>query len=295
MSRIKLHEITTAGLGSILLLAFHGRLSECGNNGRASTDTLSEALGPVTNLTDMNRNIWVLRCRGYSKGVPLETGDIGDLNEKPLTSDVLETGLDNTKFHSTARMDENFRQASGTSCPDFPPDTLAEIEDTGPNDESPALITQAMFSRVKWEGSDVIGVGGVTDEATSGMGVKTDHEEECKMVGIPECFEALCADLVVGGRVHEKHDEEHEVTSDSTRLGIVDLQCDFRSDLSSLDIEEIDIVSRCVDHGPKSHLVSNLTMEPNIFISREQPGHSRTDDANDVAKHGEEDQTTVEG
>ena len=63
------------------------------------------------------------------------------------------------------------------------------------------------------------------------MGVETDHEEECEVVGIPEGLEALVADLVVCRGIHEDHDEKHEMTSDTARLVVMDLQGDFRPDL----------------------------------------------------------------
>ena len=64
-----------------------------------------------------------------------------------------------------------------------------------------------MLGRVEWESRDVIGVDGVSDKAASGVGVKGDHEEKREVVGIPERLEALAADLVMRGRVHDEHDE----------------------------------------------------------------------------------------
>jgi hypothetical protein len=55
------------------------------------------------------------------------------------------------------------------------------------------------------------------------MCVQADHEEEREMMRIPERLEALVTDLVMGGCVHEKHNQKHEVTSDAARLRIVDL------------------------------------------------------------------------
>lgn len=62
-----------------------------------------------------------------------------------------------------------------------------------------------------------------------------------------------------------------------------------------LDIDEINVVSGGVHHSPKCHRVSNLTMEPYVFIGGEEPGEVRANDTNDVTKHGEEYQTTVVG
>jgi hypothetical protein len=63
----------------------------------------------------------------------------------------------------------------------------------------------------------------------------------------------------------------------------------------TLDVEEVYVVGGRVDHGPESHRVSDLPVEPNVFVCREEPLQLRTDNADDVSKHGNEDQTAVEG
>jgi hypothetical protein len=44
------------------------------------------------------------------------------------------------------------------------------------------------------------------------------------VVRVPEGFETLIAYLVVGGCVHQDHDEEHEMACDAAGLRIVDLK-----------------------------------------------------------------------
>jgi hypothetical protein len=83
--------------------------------------------------------------------------------------------------------------------------------------------------------------------------VDTDHEEEREVMCIPEGLEALVANFMVGGGVHEEHDKEHEMTSDTTWLFVVDILCTLLSDLSSLDVNKVDIMSSSVDHGPEGH------------------------------------------
>lgn len=74
----------------------------------------------------------------------------------------------------------------------------------------------------------------------------------------------------------------------------MDLLCTLFTDLSSLDIYEVDVVGCSVDHGPKSHRISHLSMEPNVLIGREEPAQFRTDEAKNVAQHREKDQATIE-
>ena len=88
-----------------------------------------------------------------------------------------------------------------------------------------------MLGRVEGESWDVIGVHGVSDETASCVGVKSDHEEKCEVVGVPEGLEALTANLVVGGRVHDEHDKQHEVASNATSLFVVDV---LRGNLTDL-------------------------------------------------------------
>ena len=88
-----------------------------------------------------------------------------------------------------------------------------------------------MLGGVEGEGWDVIGFDGVTDETTSRVRVEADHEEERQMMCVPECLEALMTNLVMGCGVHEQHDDEHEVTGDSSWLSIMDVCGCYFTDL----------------------------------------------------------------
>lgn len=140
-----------------------------------------------------------------------------------------------------------------------------------------------------------VGEGGVTDEASHGVGVKTEHEEEREVVGVPEGLETLLANFVCRSRVHEDHDQEHDVTGEATRLPIVDIKSISRTDLSALDVDKVDIVGRGVDHCEERHGISDLTVEPDVFVGREEPCQLGTDDFDDVAEHGHENHETVIG
>lgn len=50
-----------------------------------------------------------------------------------------------------------------------------------------------------------------------------------------------------------------------------------------LDVEEIDIMGRSVNHCPKCHGVCDLTMKPDVFIGRKHPSELRSNDADDIA------------
>lgn len=61
----------------------------------------------------------------------------------------------------------------------------------------------------------------------------------------------------------------------------------------SLDIDKVHIVGSRMHNRPEEHLVSHLSMEPDVFISRERPRKPRSDDSDYVPQHGDEDETTI--
>lgn len=61
----------------------------------------------------------------------------------------------------------------------------------------------------------------------------------------------------------------------------------------ALDIDEVHVVGSSVNHGPESHGVGDLSVEPDVLVSGEEPLHSGTDDTEDVAEHGNKDKATI--
>jgi hypothetical protein len=70
--------------------------------------------------------------------------------------------------------------------------------------------------------------------------------------------------------------------------------CGKYAHTSALDIDEVHVVGSGVDHGPEGQLVGDLTMEPDVLISWEEPSKLGANEANDVAEHGDEDETAIE-
>jgi hypothetical protein len=145
------------------------------------------------------------------------------LKEQPLARGVFEAWFEDSQFHCATGMHKELGETCGLAGANFPPDTLSEIENTRPDDEAPAQISQAVVSGVEREGIDVVGEHGISDEASGGMRVQPDHEEEREMVRVPKCLEALLSYFVMCSGEHQKHDEKHEMTGDAARLGIMDL------------------------------------------------------------------------
>lgn len=162
--------------------------------------------------------------------MPLEVGDIGHLKEQPLASSVLERWLDDAEFHSTRGMDEDLGELGRTAGADLPPDTLEEVDDTGPDDVAPRKIANANIRVVEGERAGECWQRGRADEASSSVRVNADHKEECQVVSVPERLETLLANFCMGGAVHDDHDEQHDMASDATRLTVVDIEGIPRTD-----------------------------------------------------------------
>jgi hypothetical protein len=106
------------------------------------------------------------------------------------------------------------------------------------------------------------------------------------------------------------------VAGDATRLGVVDVEGNLRTDLcistrvqdelrvlsrlrqrgkrtSLLDVEEVHVVGGRVNHSPESHRVRDLSVEPDVLVRGEGPRQFGTDDADDIAQHRQEDEAAV--
>ena len=127
-------------------------------------------------------------------------------------------------------MDKDLGEVGRSAGTDLPPDTLEEVDDARPDDVAPRKIANADFRVVEGEGAREGGQRGTTDEASSGVSVDADHEEEREVVSVPERLETLLANFSVGGTVHEDHDEEHDMASDTARLAVVDVSCIYRTE-----------------------------------------------------------------
>jgi len=90
-------------------------------------------------------------------------------------------------------------QPCGPSRADLAVNPFPKVNDTRPYNEPPTLIAKAVLCGIEGEGRNIIRVHQIADEAASGVGVKSDHEEECKVMCVPERFETLGTYLVVGG------------------------------------------------------------------------------------------------
>lgn len=125
------------------------------------------------------------------------------------------------------------------------------------------------------------------------MGVEAEEERDEEMVSVPKRLKRLLTDTSVGAGKHEQHAEKHDVTSDTTRLSIVNLKSRNGSDLSDFDVVKVDVVSACVKAGEEKHGIGELAVHPQVLIEREEANLGSNPSHNGSA-YGEENKHAVD-
>lgn len=205
--------------------------------GRAGADAVGELLGEVADLPDVDGDVVVVGARGDGEGVPLVLGDLRHLQKEPLAGLVLEGRLVELDLDHVVRVAHHARDLGFADGADFAVQALQKVEAARPELPAPAEVADAVLP-VLLAGEGREAVGGVAHEAADGVGVQGQEEGDEEVVGVPEGFEGLLADAVVGGRVHQEHAEEHHMAGDTAGLGVVNLDCRYGANLGLLDVEE---------------------------------------------------------
>ena len=117
------------------------------------------------------------------------------------------------------------------------------------------------------------------------MGVQADQPQDSKVVRILKRLEALLPYLDVSTRVHEKHDEEHDMASETSSLSVHNRPCSFLTYLRALHVDHVDIMSCSVYDRPEQYAVCDLTVEPDVFIKRNSGDRDEwTNEADNIAQ-----------
>lgn len=174
--------------------------------------------------------------------MPLVLGNGRHLEEEPLASLVLEGGLVELDLDNVVRVSDYASNLGLTASANLTVQTFDQVETSSEELPSPSEITNAVRP-VLVSLKRRVSVDGVADEAADGVGVESQEERNEQVVSIPEGLERLLADTGMSSGIHEHHAEQHDMASNATRLGVVDLQGSDRTNLSLLDIVEVDIMS----------------------------------------------------
>ena len=90
----------------------------------ATAKGVTKGAGEVTNLADVDGDIWIEGARGDSEGVPLLGRDGGNLEEEPLTGFVFHGGFAELNFHCVVWMTDDFGDFGFTGGSDFTVETF---------------------------------------------------------------------------------------------------------------------------------------------------------------------------
>jgi hypothetical protein len=173
---------------------------------------------------------------------------------------------------------------------------------------SPTFVTNAVGPEVvmveRGEGGS-----GVTDKTAGGVGVHAEQERDKEVVSVPEGLKRLLSYPVVSGRVDQQHAEKHNVSSNTASFGVVDLESNLRANLSTLNVEEAEIVSnlQISEHGEilldvmgtsmenreEEHGVCDLFVEPHVLVER-RPSNLWSEPSENVSAHGHNDHHSVD-
>lgn len=168
-----------------------------------------------------------------------------------------------------------------TPAADFTVEAVEEVKATAYKLPSPTLVPNAVRP-------EVVVVerrerrSSVTDETAGGMGVHAEQEGDEEVVSVPESLERLLSDPVVSSGVDEQHAQQHDVSSDTTGFGVVNLKGNLGTDLSALDVEEaviistrsisefcgslLHVMSTRVKDREEQHGVCDLLVEPLVLV-----------------------------
>lgn len=227
----------------------------------AGSESISERTCEIADLTDVDGNVGVFGARCDGKWMPLVVADFWAVEEQPLSGLVLHGGLDKLDLDGicnwlvlsrskirravrTIRMTDNLHNFCLSAAADLTVQTIHQVQTTSKEFPSPTFVANAVVPEVGTSKRRMSG-SGVTDEAAGGMRVHPQQERNEEVVSVPESLERLLPDPVVCCGVHEQHAEQHDMASDATSLGVVDLKSNLRSNLTLLYIEEAERVSCC--------------------------------------------------
>lgn len=210
--------------------------------GAAGTNRITESAGEVTNLANVNRDVRVEGAGSDGKWVPLVVGDRRHLEEEPLAGLVLERGLVELELDNVVRVADNTGDLGKAAGTDLTVGTLHEVESTRPQLPTPAKVADAVVP-VVLPGEWRVRQSSVANEAAGRVGVQSEEEGDEQVVGVPERLERLLTNAGMGGSVHQEHAEKHDMASDTTSLGVVNLDGGNGTNLRNLDVEEAGVVS----------------------------------------------------
>jgi hypothetical protein len=132
-------------------------------------------------------------------------------------------------------MHDDFGNLSISSAVDDSPDPFQKVYATTPKSQSPSLIPNAMIPEIGAV-KGTIRLCGVADKASRRMSIQRQNKNEGEMMSIPKRFECLLSQWCMRCSVHQEHAEQHDMSGNSTCLGIMYLESRYWSRTDRFDV-----------------------------------------------------------
>lgn len=202
----------------------------------------------------MDRDVIVKGARSDGEGVPLRRGDVGDVEEQPLTRFVFHARFRELDFHRVVRVANHLGDVRGPARGDFAVDALREVDASTPQFPAPPFVADAVVPKRR-AGERGEGFLGVAHEAAGCVGVEGEKERDEEVMGVPERFVRLLPDFGMGGGEHQQHTEEHDMSRNATGFRVVYLHRRHGSQFVPFHVEKAVFPSVFGWHGNcKTHL-----------------------------------------
>lgn len=139
----------------------------------------------------------------------------------------------------------------------------------------------------------------VLDNTSDSMEHQGSEHDERQMVGIPERLERLVPLTLLGGRVHQDHTQQHNMSRHTGRTLIQQLSTTHREAVDAfhmqlVHLEDINIMTDGMNGRTDNNRISRNLVEPDILIDRNQlVEEGDSEDTEDVSTDGEEDDGTI--
>ena len=170
----------------------------------SGTKRISESASEVTDLTDVDGNIRVVRARSDGERMPLVVANFRAVQEQPLSRLVLHARLSELNLNGiyselvvivvkalsklTIWMSDDLDDLCLPSATNLTVETIGKIQAATDKFPTPSLVSNAVFPEVVMiERRERL--GSVTDEAVGGVRVHSKEEWNEQVMSIPECLE----------------------------------------------------------------------------------------------------------
>lgn len=246
----------------------------------------SERPSPVSSLSNMNRDIIFKGRRRNRKRMPLVLGELRHVDKHILARLILERRFLNLQFDDSCRVLNGLDKSSLQSGTVEADTSLNNVEDIADEQVLVGLIST----------TDTVLV---LDNTSNSVEHQRSEHDERQMVGIPERLKRLVTLRLLGGRVHQDHTQEHNMSCHTGGRLVKQLSSTLwktrvSSHMQLVHLEDVNIMTDRMNDCTDDDRVGRNLVEPDVLIDGNQlVKEGDTEDTEDVSTDGEEDDGAI--